>query len=56
MFENNGIDVPVSEGNPESGWVIVQGGEVICQLFLAANRKEIGLADLLRTLGAKQEN
>ncbi|MGN1076096.1 MAG: RsfS/YbeB/iojap family protein [Candidatus Enteromonas sp.] len=55
-FESNGIDVPVSEGKPESGWIIVQGGEVICQLFLAPNRKEIGLADLLKQLGATKEN
>lgn len=55
-YESNGIDVPVSEGKPESGWIIVQGGEVICQLFLAPNRKEIGLADLLKQLGATKEN
>lgn len=47
VFEANGIPVSVSEGTPESGWVIVQGGEVCCQLFLAANRKEIDLESLL---------
>ncbi len=55
-FEKNGIDVPVSEGKPESGWVIVQGGEVICQLFLAPNRKEIDLAGLLKNIQSKSSN
>ncbi len=53
VFDSNGIGVPVSEGKPESGWIIVQGGEVICQLFLAPNRKEIDLAGLLKQLGAR---
>lgn len=55
-YESNGIPVSVSEGRPESGWVIVQGGEVICQLFLAANRKEIDLAGLLKTINEQGEN
>ncbi|MDY2913472.1 MAG: RsfS/YbeB/iojap family protein [Candidatus Enteromonas sp.] len=54
-FEFAGIHVSVSEGTPESGWVIVQGGEVCCQLFLAANRKEIDLESLLRIHIKKQE-
>lgn len=52
-FEKNGIEVSVSEGNPESGWVIIQGGEVVCHIFLAANRKEIDLEALIGELGNK---
>ncbi|MCF0112676.1 MAG: ribosome silencing factor [Bacilli bacterium] len=54
-FEKENIEVPVSEGNPESGWVIVQGGDVVVHLFMAANRKDIDLAGLLGEISKKQK-
>jgi len=53
-FEKEGIDIPVSEGVPDSGWVIVQGGDAVVHLFLALNRKEINLAGLLAEIMPKK--
>ena len=44
------IDIAVSEGEPDSGWVIVATEEVIIHLLLAANRRELDLETLLDQL------
>ena len=46
-FEKNGFTELKKDGIPESGWMIVQAGEVVVHLFLEANRKEIDLEGLL---------
>ena len=37
-----------SEGQPESGWVLVDAGEVVVHLFSAAKRQEMNLEDLFK--------
>ncbi|MFA6620535.1 MAG: ribosome silencing factor, partial [Bacilli bacterium] len=43
------IDVRQIEGNPESGWVVVDAGQVVVQLFTAPKREEMNLDSLLAT-------
>lgn len=52
-FEKNNIDIRVKEGQPDSGWMIVEAGEVIVHLLLDVNRKELKLEDLLNRLNEK---
>ncbi len=52
-FEKAGINVSVKEGEPDSGWMIIQGGEVIVHLFLDVTRKEIALDALIEKLESK---
>ncbi len=46
-LEKNGFDITVKEGEPDSGWVIIQGEEVIVHLMLPANRRVLDLETLL---------
>ena len=46
-LEKAGIEIQVSEGEPESGWIILQGDDVIVHFFLEANRRILQLEDLL---------
>lgn len=46
-FEKAGFTEIKKDGIPESGWMIVEAGEVIVHLFLDVNRKEINLEGLL---------
>lgn len=50
----NEVVVKVKEGEPDSGWVIVQGEDVIVHLMLAGNRRMLDLETLLEQL--KQRN
>lgn len=43
----NGFDITVKEGEPDSGWVIIQGEEVIVHLMLPGNRRILDLESLL---------
>ena len=49
-LEKDQIEISVSEGEPDSGWVIVATEEVIIHLLLAANRRELDLETLLDQL------
>ncbi len=46
-FEKEGFESIKKDGIPESGWMIVEAGEVVVHLFIAVNRKEIDLEGLL---------
>ena len=52
-LEKEGYEIRVSEGEPESGWVITQADEVIVHLFLEANRRTINLEELLDRVAEK---
>ncbi|MCR5349189.1 MAG: ribosome silencing factor [Bacilli bacterium] len=52
-LEQNGIEVAVKEGEPDSGWVITQGQEVIVHLLLAGNRRVLDLETLLAQVNEK---
>ena len=46
-FEKEGFEEIRKDGTPESGWIIVEAGEVVVHLFLDVNRKEVDLEGLL---------
>ena len=46
-FEKEGFQEIKKDGIPESGWMIVEAGEVVVHLFLDVNRKTIDLEGLL---------
>lgn len=46
-FEKNKIQVRHIEGKAESGWILVDAGEVIVNIFLKEERERISLEDLL---------
>ncbi len=46
-FEKAGFTDIKTDGIPESGWMIVEAGEVVVHIFLDVNRKEIDLEGLL---------
>ncbi len=46
-FEKEGFQEIKKDGIPESGWMIVEAGEVVIHLFLDVNRKTIDLEGLL---------
>lgn len=46
-FEKKGFQEIKKDGIPESGWMIVEAGEVVVHLFLDVNRKTIDLEGLL---------
>ena len=50
-------DIPVSvkEGEPDSGWVIVQGQEVLIHLMLPSNRRALDLETLLAQINKKNK-
>lgn len=41
------FSVRAKDGNSESGWVIVDAGEVVIHFFIEEKRAEMGLDDLL---------
>ena len=47
------IEVLVTDGEPDSGWVIVATDEVIIHMLLAANRRELDLEGLLDKISHK---
>ena len=49
----NKIEVSVKEGEPDSGWVIVQGQDVLVHLMLPGNRRMINLEELLERIKNK---
>ncbi len=46
-FEKAGFVEIKTDGIPESGWMIVEAGEVVVHIFLDVNRKEVDLEGLL---------
>jgi len=48
FFQERVEDLRQSEGQPESGWVLVDAGEVVVHLFSAAKRQEMNLEELLK--------
>lgn len=52
-LEKAGIPVSVKEGEPDSGWMIVQGVEVIVHLMLPGNRRMVDLEGLLEKINGK---
>ena len=48
FFQERFEDLRQSEGQPESGWVLVDAGEVVVHLFSAAKRQEMNLEDLFK--------
>lgn len=46
-LEKDKHEVRNIEGTPESGWMIVDAGDVVIHLFLAAKREEIDLDKIL---------
>ena len=55
-FIKNGIDIPVSDSEEESGWVIIQGGDVVVHVFLAEMREKVSLEKLIETIREKNQN
>ena len=49
-YASNDVDVSVKEGEPDSGWVIIQGGSVIAHLLLQGNRRALNLEEFLEKL------
>ena len=49
------IDVSVHEGEPDSGWVIIQGQDVIVHFMLAGNRRMLNLEELIERIKSKHE-
>ena len=49
----NDIPVSVKEGEPDSGWVIIQGQEVLVHILLPSNRRMLDLETLLDQLNKK---
>ncbi len=49
-LEKAGYEIQVSEGAPESGWIISQAEDVVTHLFLEANRRIINLEELLERM------
>ena len=47
------IEVTVTDGEPDSGWVIVATDEVVIHLLLEANRRELDLEGLLEKLAKR---
>ena len=54
-FLKAAVEVPVKEGEADSGWVIVQGGDVIVHLFLEGNRRQVNLEGLLALIADKHK-
>lgn len=52
---SHGYDVSVKEGEPDSGWLIIQGEEVLVHLLLLGHRRMLDLEGLLSQLNAKYE-
>ena len=48
FFQNKVDDLRQIEGQPESGWVLVDAGEVVVHIFTAAKRQEMNLEDLFK--------
>ena len=48
FFQEKVEDLRQSEGQPESGWVLVDAGEVVVHLFSAAKRQEMNLEELFK--------
>ena len=48
FYQDKVEDLRQSEGQPESGWVLVDAGEVVVHLFSAQKRQEMNLEDLLK--------
>lgn len=46
FFEDKVEDLRKIEGQPESGWVLVDGGEVVVHIFTEQKRRELSLEDL----------
>ncbi|MCQ2742976.1 MAG: ribosome silencing factor [Bacilli bacterium] len=46
-LEENKIPVRGIDGTPDSGWVIVDAGQVVVHLFIEAKRQEIDLASVV---------
>ena len=55
FFESVGLEVVGKDGVPESGWIIIQGGDVAVHLFLDVNRKEINLEGFIKQLTRKSD-
>lgn len=53
FFEGHGVEITGKDGVAESGWMIVQGGEVCVHLFLPVNRKEINLEGFMNELAKR---
>ena len=47
FFESRTDDLHQIEGEPESGWVLVDAGEVVVHIFTSIKRAEINLEELL---------
>lgn len=52
-FEKAGFQITTKEGEPDSGWVIIEAGEALIHLFLEANRRELDLEKLLAEIDNK---
>ena len=48
FLQNKVDDLRQIEGQPESGWVLVDAGEVVVHIFTAAKRQEMNLEDLFK--------
>lgn len=52
-WEKEGFEVRSIQGKPESGWMIVDGGDVVVHLFVAWQRKEVKLDELISNRNAE---
>lgn len=48
FFQSRVDDLRQIEGQPESGWVLVDAGEVVVHIFTAPKRQEMNLEDLFK--------
>ena len=55
-FAKNDIEVLAKDGIPDSGWMIIQGGDVIVHLFLDVNRKEVDIEGLIMDMANRVQS
>lgn len=53
LLEEKGYEAKKPEGEPSSGWILVDAGEVVVHLFSPEMRKSVGLETLLNGRKAK---
>lgn len=53
-YAKKGFEIKSVSGTPESGWVIVDEGDVVIHLFMEYARQEIGLETLVAKVAKKR--
>ena len=50
---DNGFEIGKGDGTPESGWMIVNAGDVVIHFFTKGKREDMALDDLLEKANQK---